>query len=121
MAVLITADVKGQTQAGYDRLLAIVGPELERARGFIAHGAGEDERGAWRVFEIWETREDATRFFATHVRPLLPADVRPKRTFLDLNTLMLGRLLLLTRTRAPRIARSAIARPPARALSSAPC
>ena len=31
MAVLITADVKGQTQAGYDAMLAAVGPALGRA------------------------------------------------------------------------------------------
>lgn len=36
MAVLITADVEGQTQAGYDAMLAAVGAELERARGLIA-------------------------------------------------------------------------------------
>jgi hypothetical protein len=121
MAVLITADVKGQTQEAYDQLLEAIGPELERARGFVAHGAGADERGVWRTFEIWESREDATRFFAQHIRPLLPVDVRPKRTFLELNTLMLGRLLLLTRERPVRPVRSAAPRPAVRALSGAPC
>jgi hypothetical protein len=101
MAVLITADVKGQTQAGYDAMLAAVGPALERARGFIAHGGGPHGEG-WRVFELWESEADATRFFATHIRPALPDGVVPKRTVVALNTLMLGPLMLLVRERAPR-------------------
>ena len=36
MAVSITADVTGHTQAGCDAMLAAVGAELERARGSIA-------------------------------------------------------------------------------------
>jgi hypothetical protein len=112
MAVLITADVKGQTQAGYDAMLAAVGPELERARGFIAHGGGPHQDG-WRVFEIWESEADATRFFATHVRPNLPDGVLPKRTIVALNTLMLGPLMLLVRERSPR-------RAPAHARAAAP-
>jgi hypothetical protein len=109
MAVLITADVKGQTQAGYDAILAAVGPALERARGFIAHGGGPHGEG-WRVFEIWESEADATRFFATHIRPNLPPGIAPKRTIVALNTLMLGPLLLLVRERAPRPSRAAAAR-----------
>lgn len=120
MAVLITADVKGQTQAGYDAILAAVGPALERARGFIAHGGGPHNDG-WRVFEIWESEADATRFFATHVRPNLPDGLVPKRTIVALNTLMLGPLMLLVRERsprrpsaAPRAAAARAAREPAR-------
>ena len=108
MAVLITADVKGQTQAGYDAMLAAVGPALERARGFIAHGGGPHNDG-WRVFEIWESEADATRFFATHIRPTLPPGLVPKRTIVALNTLMLGPLMLLVRERAPRPSRTAVA------------
>lgn len=119
MAVLITADVKGQTQAGYDALLAAVGPAMERARGFIAHGGGPHGEG-WRVFELWESEADATRFFATCIRPNLPDGIVPKRTIVALNTLMLGPLMLLVRERSPRPARPA-ARASGAPLSAAPC
>ena len=42
MAVLVIADVCGQTAQGYDGMLAVLEPLLEAAPGFIAHGAGVD-------------------------------------------------------------------------------
>src|SRR5262245_9808465 len=87
MAVLITADVPGQTQEGYDAMLARLEPVLRAAKGFIAHGAGVAD-GVWRVFEIWETQEDATDFFAKYIHPSLPEDVRPHRTILSLHRLL---------------------------------
>jgi len=87
MAVLMLADVPGQTQEGYDGMLAGLEPLLRQARGFVAHGAGPAGDG-WRVFEIWETEHDATEFFAQHVHPSLPEGVRPKRTFLELHSLV---------------------------------
>ena len=66
MAVLVTADVPGQTQEGYDRMMLALGPALRQAKGFIAHGAGSAGDG-WRVFEIWESQADAAQFFCqTH-------------------------------------------------------
>jgi hypothetical protein len=62
-------------------------PLLEQARGFIAHGAGMSAEG-WRVFEVWETQQEATTFFATHIHPNLPPGVTPKRTYLELHSLM---------------------------------
>ena len=44
MAVLITAEVPGQTKEGYEGVLAAVGPLLRAAKGFIAHGAGPVRR-----------------------------------------------------------------------------
>ena len=40
MAVLVTADVPGQTREGYDQMIAALGPALQQAQRFIAHGAG---------------------------------------------------------------------------------
>ena len=54
MAVLVTADVPGQTQETYDQMLAVLGPVLRQAKGFIAHGAGPAGDG-WRSVEIWES------------------------------------------------------------------
>ena len=88
MAILITALVPGQTAEGYDAAMAALRPLLDQDPGFIAHGAGMSPEG-WRVFEVWETQEAATSFFANHVRPQLPPGVTPKRNYLDLHSLVL--------------------------------
>lgn len=88
MAVLVTADVSGQTKEKYDRMLEVLAPELRRAKGFIAHGAGSVS-GRWQTFEVWETMADATRFFAAFVRPNMPDGVKPKRVVMDLHALVL--------------------------------
>ena len=87
MAVLVTADVPGQTQEAYDQMLAVLGPLLRQAKGFIAHGAGP-AGDLWRSFEIWESPEDATQFFARHIHPNLPAGIKPRRTMLELHSLV---------------------------------
>jgi hypothetical protein len=91
MPVLITAVVPGQTQEGYDHAMATLRPALEQAEGFIAHGAGMSPEG-WRVFEIWESQKEATEFFAKYVHPNLPPGVTPKRTYLELHSLMVQSL-----------------------------
>ena len=87
MPVLITALVAGQTQEGYDAAMEKLRPLLVEANGFIAHGAGMSREG-WRVFEIWESRQQASEFFAKHIHPNLPPGVTPKRTYLDLHSLV---------------------------------
>ena len=91
MAVLVTADVPGQTLEGYDRMIAALTPALPEAKGFIAHGAAPAKDG-WRVFEIWETQADAAHFFAEYINPNLPAGVRPKRTVQELHSLIMANL-----------------------------
>jgi hypothetical protein len=40
--------------------------------GLIAHTAGfDDEKGVFRIFDVWETKEHAERFLAEHVQPLI--------------------------------------------------
>ena len=87
MAVLITAEVPGQTQEGYDGMLAALEPLLRQAKGFIAHGAGPTGDG-WRVFELWESQDEANKFFADYIHPSLPDGVKPKRSFLELHSLV---------------------------------
>jgi hypothetical protein len=89
MPVLITALVPGQTQEGYDQAMRILRPLLDEAPGFIAHGAGMSPEG-WRVFELWESQAQATAFFAEYVRPNLPPGVTPKRTYLELHSLVVA-------------------------------
>jgi hypothetical protein len=41
-------------------------------QGLIAHTAGwDDEAGVFRILDVWESREDAERFLAEHVQPLV--------------------------------------------------
>jgi len=87
VAVLITAEVPGQTKEGYEGMLAVLSPILKTAKGFIAHGAGPCGDG-WRSFELWESQEDATQFFATYIHPNLPDGVRPRRSILELHSLI---------------------------------
>ena len=88
MAVLVVADVPGQTREGYDGMLAAMEPTMRQAKGFIAHGAGPDGDG-WHVFEIWETAADATDWFAKMVQPNLPPGIKPKRTLRELHALVM--------------------------------
>ncbi len=87
MPVFITALVPGQTHEGYDQAMLALRPLLAQARGFIAHGAGMSPEG-WRVFEVWESQQQATEFFAKFIHPNLPPGVTPKRTYLELHNLM---------------------------------
>ena len=89
MPVYIMALVPGQTKEGYDQVMSALRPLLDRADGFIAHGAGMSPEG-WRVFEVWESRQQATDFFATYIHPNLPPGITPQRTYLELHNLMVG-------------------------------
>jgi len=41
-------------------------------QGLIAHTAGfDDDAGVFRILDVWETREDAERFLAERVQPLV--------------------------------------------------
>ena len=88
MAVLVTAHVDNQTEEGWDRIFAMLGPAMRQAKGFIAVGGGNSREG-WQTFEIWESAEDATDFFAAYVRPNLPPAIKPHRSILELHSLLL--------------------------------
>jgi hypothetical protein len=41
-------------------------------QGLIAHTAGfDDEDGVFRILDVWESREDAERFLAENLQPLI--------------------------------------------------
>jgi hypothetical protein len=88
MAVLVIAEVEGQTRQGYEGMLSVLEPILRQSTGFIAHGGGLRVGGGWMTFEIWESQADATAFFAKHVHPNLPPDVKPKRALVELHALV---------------------------------
>ena len=89
MAVLITADVPGQTEEGLARMMVVLEPVLRQTKGFIAVGHGL-VNGEIKCFEVWESQEDATKFFADHIHPTLPPGVTPKRSYLDLCSLVMA-------------------------------
>ena len=88
MAILMTAEVAGQTRQGYEGVLEMVEQLASRAPGFVLHSAFPVE-GGWRVIEVWESKADSDRFFAEHVVPHLPQGIRPKRSYQDLDSLVL--------------------------------
>lgn len=87
MAVLVTADVRGQTQEGFDGMIGALRDTLENAPGFILV-TGYPADGSWRTLEVWDSVEAATAFYATFVHPNLPPGLKPKRTFHPLQTLV---------------------------------
>ena len=87
MAILVTAEVKGQTQQGYDGMLTVLGPAIRSAKGFILHAAHPVEDG-WRIIEVWESKTDADQFFAKNVAPNLPPGIRPKRSVQELHAIV---------------------------------
>jgi hypothetical protein len=87
MAVLITADVPGQTEEGLAQMMTVLEPVLRQTKGFIAVGHGL-VNGGMKVFEVWESQEDATKFFAEHIHPILPPGITPRRSILNLCSLV---------------------------------
>ncbi|MFT4100487.1 MAG: hypothetical protein QM674_05495 [Burkholderiaceae bacterium] len=87
MSVMMISDVSGQTSQGYDGMLASVSEALRQAPGFVMHMSHPAENG-WRIVEVWNSREDATRFFAAHIAPNLPDGLHPKLSFVPLHSLL---------------------------------
>jgi hypothetical protein len=68
--------------------------------GLIAHSAGfDDEAGVFRLFDIWESQEQAERFIAANLASLEPEDFpnpttaaeQPSRQgFYELHNVILG-------------------------------
>lgn len=71
MAVAMIVDNPNGSEELYERLRDLIG--LERPAGGICHLAGPSPSGGWRVIEVWETEQDAQRFFAERVVPAAEA------------------------------------------------
>jgi hypothetical protein len=87
MPVLVTAEVQGQTQQGYDGMLNVLASALKQAPGFVLHTAHPID-GGWRIVEVWESQHDANQFFAKYVHPNLPSGIKPKRSVQALHGLV---------------------------------
>ena len=71
MAVAVMLDNPEGTQERYEQIRARLG--LEKPAGGIFHIAGPGPNGGWRVIEVWESEEAASRFLEERFLPALRA------------------------------------------------
>ena len=53
----------------YDGVQEKLGVENDPPEGLILHSAGFGDDGIFRIYEVWETREQAERFFDERIMP----------------------------------------------------
>jgi heme-degrading monooxygenase HmoA len=86
MAVLMIAEVPNLTEEIYGGMVGQMTPLMRASKGFISHAGGPNPSGGWRVVEIWESEEDGQNWFNDNVKPNLPPDIVPNRTYHPLHT-----------------------------------
>jgi hypothetical protein len=86
MPTLMIAHVPNLTEEVYGSMLENLKPQLQAAKGFIAHSGGPHPDGGWRVVEMWDTEDDGRTWFEENVKPNLPPDVVPDRTYHSLHS-----------------------------------
>ncbi|HEY7148773.1 MAG TPA: hypothetical protein VH420_04940 [Gaiellaceae bacterium] len=80
MAVALMLESRKGSAEEYERIRRRLGSD--KPAGGIFHIAGPGPNGGWRVIEVWETEEQAERFFREHyIDALRSAGVRalPRR------------------------------------------
>jgi quinol monooxygenase YgiN len=76
------------TQAQYEQVLNEVCPDGAMSPGMQYHAAGATENG-WCVFEVWESREAADRFFNERLgRAIQKANISVQPNFFDVHNIM---------------------------------
>jgi len=71
VAIAMLVDNPEGTQETYEKMRAQLG--LEGPAGGILHLAGPAPNGGWRVIELWESEEEASRFLKERFGPALKA------------------------------------------------
>jgi hypothetical protein len=71
MTIAMMVDNPLGSQEIYDKVRAEIG--LDRPAGGVLHVAGPSPNGGWRVLELWESQEEAFRFFTERLGPALRA------------------------------------------------
>jgi hypothetical protein len=69
VAVAMMVENPEGSQEVYDKIRTHLG--LEKPAGGIFHVAGPSPAGGWRVIEVWESEEEANRFFQERFVPAL--------------------------------------------------
>ena len=88
MAIGIVFDGPGVTQAQYEQALAEVVPGGVLPPGMLYHAAGPTDQG-WRVMEVWNSQEDAQRFFdETLAQALQRAGITVQPQFSQVTTIL---------------------------------
>jgi hypothetical protein len=87
VAILMKAEVFGQTQEGYQQVFDALAPLYAATPGFIAHLSHPID-GGWCVMDVWASREQFESFFSQHVACKLQDTVRPKISFQALHDAM---------------------------------
>jgi hypothetical protein len=66
----VTGDDRSTTN--YDAVADRLDVKSSPPAGLIVHTAGwDEENGRFRIFDVWETREDFERFFQERLQPVL--------------------------------------------------
>ena len=65
-------------------------PLMKSSKGFIAHAGGPNPGGGWRIVELWESEEDGQSWFDENVKPVLPPEIVPYRTYHPVHTAFTG-------------------------------
>jgi hypothetical protein len=86
MPVLMIAEVPNLTEEIYGALVGQMKPLMQASQGFISHAGGPNPGGGWRVVEMWESEEDGQKWFDDNVKPNLPPEIVPNRTYHPLHT-----------------------------------
>jgi heme-degrading monooxygenase HmoA len=86
MPVLMIGEVPNLTEEIYAAMLGQLKPTMLSSPGFIAHAGGPNPGGGWRVVEMWESEEEAQQWFDDNVKPNLPPEIVPTRTFHPLHS-----------------------------------
>lgn len=71
MAIAMMVENPEGSQEMYDKVREQIG--LEKPAGGIFHVAGPSPQGGWRVIEVWESEQDAQRFFKERLLPAFQA------------------------------------------------
>ncbi|MFI8826818.1 antibiotic biosynthesis monooxygenase [Streptomyces sp. NPDC053431] len=78
MAVVVTVEIPGGTQEMYERTNdRITSASWFPPPGFIAHSAGPDGTGGWRVIDFWESEEAFQAFLRLAVPIFQEAGMPP--------------------------------------------
>ena len=72
MPIAMLVDNPQGSQEMYDKVRAQMG--LDAPAGGIFHAAGPSPNGGWRVIEVWDSEEDAQKFFKERLGPALEAN-----------------------------------------------